>query len=61
MALKYCNRCDAQTETKTVIQQSGPHYAKEGCAVCGKYYKWLKKPATETQAINTESMVDDDF
>ncbi len=32
--------------TKTIVMDSGPHYAKIVCADCEKFMGWSKKPET---------------
>lgn len=53
-----CPRCKKNAEPKTIIMESGPHYAKEVCSVCGRYIKWLKKPA---QRYVEELPVEEEF
>lgn len=42
--MKYCSRCDRETETKVVMLEKGKHYAKEVCVHCGRFHLFLKKP-----------------
>jgi len=38
-----CPRCQS---TESVIRPgAGPHHAKEECVGCGRFLKWIKKPA----------------
>lgn len=38
-----CQRCGA-TERHVELTPDGPHHAKEVCARCGRWLRWLPKP-----------------
>lgn len=41
-----CLKCGA-VQRETILMESGPHYAKEICGDCGKFFKWIKNPDRE--------------
>ena len=41
-----CLKCGA-VERQTIMMDTGPHYAKEICADCGKFFKWIRNPDRE--------------
>ena len=42
-----CNGCKTEVTTIVELLESGPHYAKETCANCGKFIRFSKKPSNE--------------
>lgn len=39
------SNCDHR-HTRTTLTPELQHYAREDCALCGKFLRWLKKPET---------------
>lgn len=38
-----CPKCQSEN-TREIIMETGPHYAKLVCVDCGRWIKWVPKP-----------------
>jgi len=52
-----CRRCGS-TETRIEVLASGPHYAKEACAGCGNYVRFVPRPDNGDRARRGKSHSD---
>ena len=43
-----CPNCGAEYKPEIEIQELGVHYAKEKCAACHRFRRWIPKPSTDT-------------
>src|SRR5215813_7090319 len=43
--------------TETVLEKSGPHYARELCAECRKFLRWLPNPKTVEQQERNDKIL----
>jgi hypothetical protein len=51
---------NCQHQNKSVsLCETGPHYGKELCAICGKFLRWLPKPETAMRNAKHIEMLQD--
>jgi len=51
------NTCCNHNNRTDILTPELPHYGKEVCADCGKFFRWIPNPATPSASKEAESAV----
>lgn len=48
-----CPRCGS--EQTTIVEGKGPHHARENCADCGRWLRWVTRPSNAVRPAKPPS------